>query len=314
MLNNFQKERAKPWQKSAVVAAAGVVAVLTCIAMSPASAAATGRTMADVLAASKPSDWRTLDPNHTLYMEIPAGQVIIELAPQFAPRHADNVRALVEEGYFDALAITRVQDNFVVQWSDPSATKAIRTAKRTLPAEFTRPAQGLMFTALPDPDTYAPETGFVDGFPAGRDAKAGTAWPVHCYGVVGAGRDNAADSGGGTELYVVTGHAPRQLDRNITVVGRVVQGMELLSALPRGPAPMGLYEKPEQHIAIKQIRLGSSIPASQRIDLEVLRTDTQTFTDLIESRRNRQDEWYKVPAGRIDVCNVPLPVRMAPAR
>src|SRR5690606_9568936 len=78
------------------------------------------------------------------------------------------------------------------------------------------------------------------GFPAARDPADGTAWLAHCYGTVGAGRDNDADSGSGTELYVVTGHAPRQLDRNITVVGRVVQGMELLSALPRGPAPAGL--------------------------------------------------------------------------
>lgn len=293
-----------------VMAATALVAALVSIAMSSASVAA-GRTMADVLAASKPSDWRALDPNRTLYMEIPAGQVIIELAPQFAPRHADNIRALVAQGYFDALAITRVQDNFVVQWSDPDNTRAIGTAKRTLPAEFTRPAQGLIFTALPDPDTYAPQTGFVDGFPAARDAKAEVAWAVHCYGTVGAGRDNAVDSGGGTELYVVTGQAPRQLDRNITVVGRVVQGMELLSALPRGPAPMGFYEKPAQHVTIERIRVGASIPASQRIDLEVLRTDTQTFADLIESRRNRRDEWYKVPAGRIDVCNVPLPVRVA---
>lgn len=291
-----------------------VMAIAVSVICPAVNAAAAGRTMADVLAAAKPTDWRALDPDNTLYMEIPAGQVIIELAPQFAPRHADNIRALVREGYFDGLAITRVQDNFVVQWSDPGNIKALRTAKRTLPAEFTRPANGLKFTALPDPDTYAAETGFVDGFPAARDVKTGTVWPVHCYGVLGAGRDNDADSGGGTELYVVTGQAPRQLDRNITVVGRVVQGMELLSALPRGPAPMGFYEKPEQHIIIKQIRLAAAVPESQRIALEALRTDTQTFTDLIESRRNRRDEWYKVPAGRIDVCNVPLPVRVAPAR
>ena len=93
------------------------------------------------------------------------------------------------------------------------------------------------------------------------------------------------------------------------MLGRVVQGMQLLSALPRGPAPMGMYEKPESNVPIASIRLAADLPADQRLELEVLRTDTQTFTDLIESRRNRRDEWYKVPAGRIDVCNVPLPVR-----
>jgi hypothetical protein len=129
--------------------------------------------------------------------------------------------------------------------------------------------------------------------------------------MVGAGRDNDADSGGGTELYVVTGHAPRQLDRNITVVGRVLKGMELLSTLPRGTAALGMYDKPEQFVPIKAIRIAAEVAEAQRTNIEVLRTDTSTFTDLVESRRNRRDEWYKVPAGRIDVCNVPLPVREA---
>jgi peptidylprolyl isomerase len=271
--------------------------------------AAAARTMADVIAASKPSDWRTLDPENTLYMEIPAGRVVIELAPQFAPQHAANVRALVREGFFDGLAIIRSQDNYVVQWGDPEDKRQPVKAKATVPAEFTRSAQGLKFTALPDPDTYAAQTGFVDGFPAARDIESGTAWLVHCYGMVGAGRDVDVNSGGGTSLYAVSGHAPRQLDRNITLLGRVVQGMELLSATPRGPAPMGFYEKREQDTPIRRVRMAADIPEAERVKLEVLRTDTQTFADLIESRRNRRDDWYKVPAGRIDVCNVPLPVR-----
>jgi peptidylprolyl isomerase len=272
---------------------------------------AAGRTMSDVLAASKPTDWRPLDPANTLYLDLPAGRVVIELAPQFVPKHAENIRTLARGHYFDGLAITRVQDNFVVQWGDPDGKKPLGQGKATLKAEFTRPAAGLTFTVLPDPDTYAPQTGFVDGFPAARDSAQGSAWLVHCYGMVGAGRDNDADSGGGKEIYVVTGHSPRQLDRNITVVGRVVRGMELLSSLPRGTGAMGFYEKPEQRLPITQMRVAAELPADQRTALEVLRTDTQTFTNLIESRRNRTDEWYKVPAGRIDVCNVPLPVRVA---
>jgi peptidylprolyl isomerase len=278
-----------------------------------ASAADATLTMSDVLAASKPSDWRPLDPANTLYLDLQAGRVVIELAPQFAPNHAANIRTLTRERYFDGLVINRVQDNFVVQWGDPQNSKKLQSATKTLRAEFTRPATGLSFTALPDRDTYAPQTGWVDGLPAARESATGTAWPVHCYGVVGAGRDNDADSGGGTELYVVTGQAPRQLDRNITVVGRVVQGMELLAALPRGAAPLGMYEKPEQYVAIRQVLLAADVPVTQRLPLEVLRTDTATFAALIESRRNRRDEWYKVPAGHIDVCNVPLPVRLRPA-
>jgi len=130
--------------------------------------------------------------------------------------------------------------------------------------------------------------------------------------VVGAGRDIAADSSTGAELYVVIGQSPRQLDRNITTVGRVVQGMELLSVLPRGTGPLGFYEKPEQRVAIQSIRLASDLKPNERLSIEVLRTDTPLFAALVEARRNRRDDFYKRPAGHIDLCNVPLPVRTAP--
>ncbi|GFE78042.1 peptidyl-prolyl cis-trans isomerase [Steroidobacter agaridevorans] len=284
-----------------------IAALPLLIATMPSLAA--GRTMADVLAASKPSDWRPLDPNNTLYMDLESGRVVIELQPDFAPKHAANLRALTRAKYFDGLAITRSQDNYVVQWGEADAKKPMGQAKKALAPEFTRPAAGLNFTALPDPDTYAAQTGFVNGFPAARDSATGSAWMVHCYGVVGAGRDNDVNTGSGAELYVITGNAPRQLDRNITVVGRVLQGMDLLSTMPRGKGAMGFYQKPEERTPITRIRLAADVPEAERTRLQVLRTDTQTFTDLVESRRNRQDEWYKVPAGRIDVCNVPLPVR-----
>lgn len=284
-----------------------IAALPLLIATMPSLAA--GRTMADVLASSRPSDWRTLDPNDTLYMDLPSGRVVIELQPDFAPGHVANLRALARARYFDGLAVTRSQDNFVVQWGESDAGKPMGNAKKALAPEFTRPAAGLSFTVLPDPDTYAPQTGFVDGFPAARESATGSAWMVHCYGMVGAGRDNDVNSGSGAELYVISGNAPRALDRNITLVGRVLQGMELLSTLPRGKGAMGFYQKPEERTPITQIRLAADVPEAERTRLQVLKTDTQTFTDLVESRRNRQDEWYKVPAGHIDVCNVPLPVR-----
>jgi peptidylprolyl isomerase len=280
----------------------------------PVATSAAGLTMQEILAASKTSDWRPLDPENTLYLELPDGRVVIELAPEFAPRHVANIRTLTRAHYFDGLAIVRAQDNYVVQWGDPEGDRSVGEAQRTLAAEFTRPATGLEFTVLPDPDTYAPQTGFAAGLPAARDKPDGTAWPAHCYGMLGAGRDNDADSGGGTELYVVIGHAPRHLDRNVTLVGRVVQGIELLSTIPRGTGVMGFFDAPEQRVPIRQVRIAADLPRSERTVLEVLRTDTPTFEALVESRRNRSEEWFKVPAGHIEVCNVPLPVRGADAR
>ena len=264
----------------------------------------------EILDASPDADWRTLDPASTLYMDVPGGRVVIELAPGFAPEHVANIRTLAREGFWNGLAIYRSQDNFVVQFGDADAedaakAKPLGTAKTKLPAEFARTGEGVSFTRLPDVDGWAPEVGFVQGFPAARDPKANAAWLAHCYGAVGAGRDTAADSSKGNELYVVTGQSPRQLDRNITTVGRVVSGMEWLSVIPRGPQPMGFYEKPELRTPIQAIRLASDVPEAERTPLQLLRTDSPAFADATEARRNRRDGWYVQPAGHIDVCNVP---------
>jgi peptidylprolyl isomerase len=276
-----------------------------------AAAAATPKTTAELLAQSPASDWRALDPDNTLYMELPQGRVVIELAPHFAPASAANIRLLARARYYDGLAIVRAQDNYVVQWGDPDEKnpKSLDEAKKTLAPEFTRAAKGVDFVKLPDPDTYAPQTGFSAGFPAARDPRSGRAWLVHCYAMVGVGRDNAEDSGNGAELYAIIGNAPRLLDRNITVVGRVVQGIELLSPLKRGTGPLGFYEKAEERTPIREVRLASELPPEKRMPLEALRTDSKTFATLIQMRRFRKDDWYKVPAGHVDVCNVPLPVR-----
>jgi peptidylprolyl isomerase len=273
------------------------------------------RSVAEVLAAATPHDWRELNPENTLYLELAAGRVVIELAPDFAPKHVANVKALAREGYYDGLAIIRVQDNYVVQWGDPNSSRPdlarkIQKAQAHLPPEFERALDPKRpFTPLPDGDVYAREVGFSDGFPVARDPQSRRMWLVHGYGMVGAGREDAADSGGGAEIYVVIGQSPRHLDRNVTLFGRVVLGMELLSALPRGPGPMGFYEKPEQVVPIKTVRVAMDLPEAKRSRLQVLRTDTPTFQALIEARRNRAEPWFKVPAGRIELANVPVPVR-----
>jgi peptidylprolyl isomerase len=275
-------------------------------------------TTSDVLAASKPAEWHALDPENTLYLELPAGRVVLELAPAFAPNHVANIKALAREKYFDNLAFLRSQDNYVVQWGDPNADaragdkdqpRAIKAAKAKLNAEFTVAPAKVPFTALPDADGYAAQTGFSGDFASARDPKLGQAWLTHCYGTLGVGRDVDVNSGGGTELYVVIGSSPRWLDRNITVVGRVIRGMELLSVLPRGTSAMGFYEKPEQRVPVLSVRVAADVPEAERSHLEVMRTDSASFANFVEARRNRRDDWYKVPAGHVDVCGVAIPVR-----
>jgi peptidylprolyl isomerase len=268
----------------------------------------------DVLKRSTPADWRPLDPGNTLYLELPAGRVVIELAPAFAPNHAKNIKALAREHYYDGLAIIRSQDNFVVQWGDPheddEKVRKVKEAKQNLPAEFTVPlSNDKQFTRMRDVDGFAPQIGHSNGFPVGRDPKAGQTWLTHCYGMVGVARGNESDSGGGTSLYVVTGQAPRQLDRNITVVGRVVAGMPLLSTLPRGPAPMGFYDKPEQQVPITAVKVAADVPEAERAHLQVMRTDNPIYQAVLDAQRKRGGPWNKYSPNYLDLCNAQIPVR-----
>jgi peptidylprolyl isomerase len=272
---------------------------------------------ADVIAASKAEEWRVLDPENTLYMDFPGrngkagGRVIIEMAPAFSPKHVANVKALSREGYFANGAVTRVQDNFVTQWAqaaDPARPPKIGVER--LDAEFTLPRAAIAnFDILPDPDTYAPEVGFVNGMYAARDASS--VWLTHCYGMVGVGRENDENSGGGTELYVIIGHSPRNLDKQLTMLGRVVQGMEIMASFPRGTGDIGFYATPAEYQRYTDIKVAADLPPEQRTPLEIMKTDSESFATLVNSRRWRKDDFYTKPVGRIGLCNVPIPVRPA---
>jgi len=268
--------------------------------------------VADLLADSPTSDWRVPDPEDTLYMDLAQGRVVIELASRVAPEHVANIRALARAHYFDGLAILRVQDNYVVQWADPQHHRSVPAGLRAS-VEFTAAAGAeARFEPLPDRDVYAPQVGFLDGFPAGRDPSSHLVWLAHCYGMVGAGRDDPPESDG-TEMYAVIGNAPRQLDRNVALLGRVLKGMELLSSLPRGSGEMGFYVPSEPTVPIRTVRIAADLPMAQRTPLEVLRTNSATFRAVLEQRRQRHEPWFKFSPDRIDLCNVPLPVRAIPA-
>jgi cyclophilin family peptidyl-prolyl cis-trans isomerase len=276
--------------------------------------------LARILSESKPWEWRRPDPENLLVMRLRSGRVVMELDPAYAPLHVANIRTLVRERYFDGLAIVRVQDDFVAQWDDPESddggdprkVRSLGKAMVTVPPEFTRPiARSLPWVRLPDGDVYAPEVGFSEDFPAARDPARNDTWLVHCYGTLAVARDDPPDSGNGSALYVAIGQAPRRLDRNLTVVGRVIEGMDNLSALPRGRGPLGFYAHPKDRTPILDIRVAADLPSAERPDIEILRTRSPTFQRLLEAARDRHDAFFSTPPGKVGVCAVQVPVRQS---
>lgn len=265
----------------------------------------------DIVATAPPGAWVQISPDDLMVIDLArGGRIVIQLAPDFAPVHVANIRALARNGYWQGASVYRVQDNYVAQWgqneSDKPWPKGV-TAKP--PAEYRRALKGLPVTPLGSPDPYAPGAGFANGWPIAYSPKADWADLVHCYGSVGVGRNFSPDTGTGGELYAVIGQAPRQLDRNIAIVGRVIDGIEHFTTLPRGTEALGFYKDKSQYVPIARVRLASDMPSGERPAYEAMDTSSGTFKDYLRIRANRHDAFYILPAGGVDLCNVQVPVR-----
>jgi peptidylprolyl isomerase len=240
----------------------------------------------------------------------PGKRVVVQLAPDFAPVHVANIQKLARANYWQGAAIYRVQDNYVAQWGNNESEKPLPVGVvKTPPAEYHRALKGLKIVPLGSPDPYAPAAGFSRGWPVAYDAKAGTANLTHCYGSVGVGRGLSPDTGMGGELYAAIGHAPRHLDRVIAVVGRVVSGIENFSSLPRGTEALGFYKERSQDVPITSVHLASELAPAARPRFEYLKETSASFAQWLHLRKNRRDDFYIRPAGGVDLCNAPVPVR-----
>jgi len=273
-------------------------------------------TPTSIVASAPSSAWRAISPDDLLVIDLKNGRrVIIQLAPRFAPVHVANIRALARASWWDGATVYRVQDNYVVQWGHNEGTAPLpANVVAKPPGEYWRRAAGLKIHPLGYRDSYAPKVGFADGWPVALDRAGKTAALTHCYGFVGVGRDLYPDTGTGGELYAVIGNAPRPLDRNIAVVGRVIEGIDAFSALPRGTGDLGFYTDHAEEVPIARVRLASSLATVDQPSFQYLDTNSASFARYVHARANRKDEFFECPAGGVDICNVPVPIRRTPAR
>ncbi|MEO5706674.1 MAG: peptidylprolyl isomerase [Alteraurantiacibacter sp.] len=286
-------------------------------------------TPASIVAAAAPDEWVAIAPEDLLVMDLApdrdghARRVVIQLLPApFSQPWVANVRTLARAHWWDGTQVYRVVDNWVAQWGAGEDGGEAGFVEHPLPEGLVSPVADYGSSDLPAGlrvlvddlasaeypelfDQYSLGTGHWSGWPFATDRA--TAWPIHCYGTVGVARDLAPDTGTGAELYAVIGHAPRQLDRNIAVVGRVIEGIEHLSTLPRGTAEAGVYAMRAEDTLIVSVRLASELPDVPRF--EYLDTSSESFARYVQVRASRSDAFYTVPAGGVDVCNVQVPIR-----
>ncbi len=293
----------------------------------------------EIVGAAAPEEWIAIPAEDLLMMTLaPAAdgserEVVIQLMPApYSQGWVANIRTLARANWYDGLSINRVQDNYVVQWGDPGYDnpESGEVEQKPLPEGLrvmgkddyvysrTTGASGSIVLHHPDnylEDSYTDWTWFESGWPiayeVSEDTRTVSNWPVHCYGMVGVGRNYSPDTGSGAELYTVIGHAPRHLDRNIALVGRIISGMEHLSSLPRGSGALGFYteEEADKRTPIVSVRVAADLPEAERPEYEYISTEGETFARYAEARANRRDPFFIRPAGGADICNIPVPIR-----
>ena len=271
----------------------------------------------EIVAAAKADEWVAIKSSDLMIMDVAPDstsklrRVVIQLIPEpFSQGWVGNIRKLAAARWWDGTSINRVQDNYVAQWGDATEKKALPEGLAMVPeSDYVTVLQ----PASVKEANWGRRDSYVDaatiiykGWPIGLNQDK-TAAPVHCYAMVGVGRNLSPDTGSGAELYTVIGHAPRHLDRNIALVGRVIEGIEHMSSLPRGTGALGFYETEGERVPILSVRLGNEVrdaPAFEYLD-----TDSDSFAAYADARANRRDPFFNIQAGGADICNIPVPIR-----
>jgi peptidylprolyl isomerase len=246
------------------------------------------------------ADWRPLDPDNTLVVDTSKGRIVVEMRPDFAPLAVAQVKLLAREHVYDGLLFHRVIAHFVDQTGNPNNHDGGVSAHPDLPPEF---------TFRLDPSVHAvvrtasdATAGLVGATPFEGEALSarrpdGTirAWGAYCPGVVGMGRQ-AAPGSANSEIFFMR-DAARRLDRDYTVWGRVVSGLDIVRAIAVG-------EPPAHPDRMLKVQVMADLPTVDRPKLEVMDENGPAMRVLIDKARAAKGADFSV-------CDIEAPVRAA---
>lgn len=287
------------------------IALLLLMACAPAFAHADAledkRTPTEIMAEAGPQEWRVFEQENLLYIDLATGTAIVALSDVLAQDHVAQVKSLVRQGFYNGLSFYRVIDGFVAQGGDPFDARDIGDAAAHMEAEFEESLStiGDGYVVARDSDGYASQVGFANGLPIGIDNKNESVWHLHCAGAFAFGRNVERDSAS-TEFYI-TLQPQRYLDRNLSVFGRVISGMEHIQRLRRNAPPA--EEGDDVGEEIVAMHIGADLPPERLMQLETLRTDGEAFAQYWEARRNRPGAFFYFRHDYVDICQLPMPIR-----
>lgn len=250
-------------------------------------------------------DWRTVNPENLLVLDLPAGPVFVELRPDIAPAHVAQIKTLVRQGFYNGLTFHRVIEGFVAQGGDPKGDGTGGSSLPNLPAEFVKDTKDVANFVEIGRDRIAARVGFIEGMPVGAQPESLRAfradrrvelWPLHCPGVLSMARASRPDSAN-SQFFILLGDARLNLDRTYSVWGIIVDGAENSRRIDRG-------EPPKRPTPIVRAQIASDMPAKERPKIEVMKTGSESFRKFIEALGAVKEGYVK------DVCDINPPRRI----
>ena len=145
------------------------------------------------------------DPENTIFIELKDGRVVIALLADVAPKHAERMKTLARAGAYDNVVFHRVIDGFMAQTGDVAKGRQGADLSMAGTGGSSRPDLPAEFSSLP-----------------------------FDRGTVGMARSSSPDSAN-SQFFIMFAPAPH-LDGQYTVVGQVIQGMDVVDAIKKGDA------------------------------------------------------------------------------
>lgn len=263
-------------------------------------AAGAAQAQAPAVAQTAPaaSDWRTIAPENLLVIDTSKGRVLVELVPVAAPNHAERIRTLANQGFYDGLKFHRVIPDFMAQTGDPRGTGEGGSELPDLKAEFSfRRGRDAGFIAVPS--VGAGVRGLVGDLPVQTQPDAQMmvtadfkvdAHGLFCPGVLGMARSGSPDSAN-SQFFLMMG-AREQLDGIYTAFGRVVSGLDVVGKLKKGSdAEDGKVTDPD---TMTRVRMASALPEAERPTVRVLNAGSVAFAERIATARAARGAAFSV--------------------
>jgi len=257
--------------------------------------------------------WRDLDPENTLYIDTSKGRIVLELYPEIAPIHVERIKKLASEKFYDGIIFHRVIEGFMNQTGDPLGDGTGDSPYPDIQAEFafarnaaTMPVQGLGDTKSKLPDGKTVATGFYKALPLATpadttflSAKKPNSYGLHCKGVASMARTQIPNSAN-SQIFLMRAEY-RSLDAEYSIWGATVYGHENLTKLNVGVVGEPGFD-PDKMV---KVRLASDVPASDRMPIQVLKTDIPEFYDFVGGLKKKTGRMPKI-------CDIQVPSRLKP--